>query len=69
MALGVRGECELNLNGNRSLTCCNRAKMLKLPLGGQHVKHAEQSNVEFGYNSAFALGPRNTTEDFDRVRP
>jgi hypothetical protein len=26
-----------------------------------------QCNVEFGTNSAFALGPRKTTENLDRV--
>jgi hypothetical protein len=26
-----------------------------------------QCNVEFGHQSAFALGPRTTTENLDRV--
>jgi hypothetical protein len=40
MALGEGATCKLNLNGNRSLRDCIRAKILNLPLGGLHVEHA-----------------------------
>jgi hypothetical protein len=36
---------ELNLTGNQSLTGCIRAKILKLPSGGLHVKHTEQRGI------------------------
>jgi hypothetical protein len=45
MALGEGAAFKLNLNRHRSLTGCIRAKILKLPLGGLHVKHAEQSGI------------------------
>jgi hypothetical protein len=35
----------LNLNGNRSLTACIRAKILNLPLGGLHVKRVMKNAV------------------------
>jgi hypothetical protein len=35
-------------------------------VGGLHVKHAVQRGI-LGTNSAFALGPRNTTGNLDRV--
>jgi hypothetical protein len=40
MAFGRGVACKLKLNGNRSLKGSKIAKMLKLPSGGLHVKHA-----------------------------
>jgi hypothetical protein len=37
----------------------------ELTLGGLYVKHAVQCGI-LGTNSAFALGPRKTTENLDR---
>jgi hypothetical protein len=36
-----------------------------LTLGGLHERHAMQHGI-LGTNSAFALGPRKTTENIDR---
>jgi hypothetical protein len=38
----------------------------KLIFGGLHEKHAVQRGILIT-NSAFALGPRKTTENLDRV--
>jgi hypothetical protein len=58
--------CKLNLNGKRNLKGCIRAKILKLPLGGRlHVKHTEQSNVEFGCQLSICSG---TKEDHGKPR-
>jgi hypothetical protein len=38
----------------------------KLIFGGLHEKHAVQRGI-WCTNSAFALGPRKTTENLDRV--
>jgi hypothetical protein len=37
-------------------------RILTLPVGGLHVKHAVQRGI-LDTNSAFALGPRKTTEN------
>jgi hypothetical protein len=37
-------------------------------IGGLHAKHAVQRCI-LSTNSAFALGPRKTTENLDRVGP
>jgi hypothetical protein len=42
--------------GGRGLRAALGRKMLKLPSGGLHVKHAEQSNVEFGYQLSICSG-------------
>jgi hypothetical protein len=51
---------ELTLGGQ------HLGEILTLPVGGLHVKHAEQRGI-LGTNSAFALEPRKTTENLDRV--
>jgi hypothetical protein len=59
--LGTVVACILNLNGNRGnrrLKGYIRADILKLPLGGLHVKHAEQSNVEFGHQLSICSGTK-----------
>jgi hypothetical protein len=58
MALGGGVAGELKLNGNRSLKGCIRANILKLPLGGLHVKHVEQSNVELGHKLSICSGTK-----------
>jgi hypothetical protein len=50
---------KLNVNRNRSVKGCIKAKYLKLLLGGLHVKPAERSGI--------CSGPRKTTENLDRV--
>jgi hypothetical protein len=53
---------ELNLTGNQSLTAALGRKIFKLPSGGLHVKHAEQSNVEFGYQLSICSGTEENHE-------
>jgi hypothetical protein len=63
--VGGRGACQLNVNGNGSLTGCIWAKILKLP--SRAACEACRATWNLGTNSAFPLGPRKTTENLDRV--
>jgi hypothetical protein len=47
--------------GGGELNGCVRRNILKLPLGGLHVKHTEQqSSVEFGYQLSICSGTKET---------
>jgi hypothetical protein len=50
---------ELTLGGQ------HYGEILTLPVGGLYVKYAVQRGI-LGTNSAFAVGPRKTTENLDR---
>jgi hypothetical protein len=58
--------CQLNLNGNQSLTGCIRAKIFEVSVGTAACE-ACRATLNLGTNSAFALGPRKTTENHHRI--